>query len=239
MVGRLRKVRRRLPKVPRIAWKRLLEPGKPVRLPRYTDTALRLMAVSVLPRGSTPTAGQKREKFAELQLIRKTSGAEDHPSRQRFALWRFRARRSAWHARPLKALLNCSDWNTYLSAVGYPLLVLGTLEGALAPLQKTQAADETQAEDQSTGMVRPNNVDEFYDAVEAHLRQHGRTPMRRLGNFVALPPAGQSLKLKKLLLERRDRFIIDLSGSVEINHSRRWRWSSQGLVTKRRRTAAR
>ena len=235
-----RRVRHRLPKVPRIAWKRLLEPGKPVRLPRYADTALRLMAVSVQPRGA-PTAGQKsrKEKFAELQLIRKTSGAEDHPSRQRFALWRFRARRSAWHARPLQALLNCSDWNTYLSAVGYPLLVLGTLEGALTPLQKTQAADDTPAEEQSTGILRPNNVDEFYDAVEAHLRQNGRTTMRRLGNFVALPPGGQSLKLKKLLLERRDRFIIDLSGSVEINHSRRWRWSSQGLVTKRRRTAAR
>ena len=90
----------------------------------------------------------------------------------------------------------------------------------MTPLQKTQAADDTPAEEQSTGILRPNNVDEFYDAVEAHLRQNGRTTMRRLGNFVALPPGGQSLKLKKLLLERRDRFIIDLSGSVEINHSR-------------------
>lgn len=42
------------------------------------------------------------------------------------------------------------------------------------------------------------------------------------------------LRLKKLLLQRRDKFVLDVHGTVEINHSRRWRWRSQGLVTKRR-----
>ncbi|CAE7602082.1 pdx1 [Symbiodinium natans] len=237
---RIPRIRRRLPKVPRIAWTRQILPGKPVRLPRYSDTALRLTAISVQRRGSLagPPQGRKaREDFAELQLIRKASkGAEDLPARQRFALWRSRPGRSHLQLQPLRALLNCSDWNTYLNAVGFPLLVLGSLEGALTPLHQVEAPGSTTVDDQ-TGIVRPSDLDEFYEAVEAHLRQHGRTPLRRLGMLVALPP-GRNLKLKKLLMERRDKFILDLYGGVEINHSRRWRWSSQGMVTKRRRATA-
>eukprot|EP00440_Ansanella_granifera_P042461 gb/GFBE01046031.1/.p1 GENE.gb/GFBE01046031.1/~~gb/GFBE01046031.1/.p1 ORF type:complete len:242 (+),score=52.99 gb/GFBE01046031.1/:1-726(+) len=227
------------PAVLKEAWVKRIVPGKPVRLPRLADTALRLTAI-VLDMDGASAAKDGQEEVAELQLMRpprKGESEQDASECRRLTLSRLKVR--SVEQKPmarLKALLNCAE-GSRLVAVGGTLLVLGRLEGALRPLPEEETAAKPPKAKTASGPSRPKNLDEFFEQVEAHLRVNGRTTLRRLGTALPLPPGVPTGRLKRMLLQRRGKFMVDLQGCVDINHSRRWRWQSQGLVTKRRKVS--
>merc|ERR1712046_572428 len=83
---------------------------------------------------------------------------------------------------------------------------------------------------------RPKTEAEYLDCLEDYIRDNGRTPLRKLGNAVPRPQSLPPRALKDRLLRYRSRFIVDLQGCAELNHARRWRWRTQPLVTRARRS---
>merc|ERR1712232_1055010 len=83
-------------------------------------------------------------------------------------------------------------------------------------------------------LKRPRDDDEYFDCLDAYLREHGRTSLRKLGAAVQKPKDWPTKKLKSRLLEYRARFVLDLQGCVDVNRARvrRWRWRSQAAVTR-------
>ncbi|CAE8646427.1 unnamed protein product, partial [Polarella glacialis] len=151
---------------------------------------------------------------AELQLLPSYSKAcSEAAGGQATGSFLTLSRLSGAHlsAARLKVLLTCSD-GARLQAVGHPLWVLGRLEGALRPMDgQVEAKPEKKEKKKKTKkpqVVRPKNLWEYSDWLEAYLKEHGRTTMRRLGTAVNLPPGVKSGRLKRHLLKNRDRFMV-------------------------------
>mmetsp|Transcript_15539 Transcript_15539/g.34806 ORF Transcript_15539/g.34806 Transcript_15539/m.34806 type:complete len:157 (+) Transcript_15539:1-471(+) len=85
-------------------------------------------------------------------------------------------------------------------------------------------------------VARPADEAQFIEWLATHVWKEGRSTVRRLGDLIPRPTPGRmrNIRLKRLLLEYRSRFVLDLQGNVYLNHSGRWRWGSQALATKRR-----
>eukprot|EP00930_Biecheleria_cincta_P057800 TRINITY_DN43677_c0_g1_i1.p2 TRINITY_DN43677_c0_g1~~TRINITY_DN43677_c0_g1_i1.p2 ORF type:complete len:240 (-),score=40.95 TRINITY_DN43677_c0_g1_i1:279-998(-) len=222
----------------RAAWERRLVPGEPVELPRLAESALRLSTVVL----DDAVPGASDEVAAELQLLMPTGADQGGTSTMRqVTVSRLCAANSPGSApvARVRALLSCSE-GVLLVASGRPLHVFGRLEGALRPLECQKAMPSSSkpsvAEvEKPRKSTRPRDLKEFVEHIKLHLRNNGRTSLRRLGTAVQLPPGVPTGRLKRVLLQHRDKFIVDLFGCVEINHSKRWRWRGQALVTKRRK----
>lgn len=83
-------------------------------------------------------------------------------------------------------------------------------------------------------LPRPGTEDEYLDWIEDYLRREGATSLRKLGDNVQRPKGIAARNLKRTLLKHRARFLIDVQNCVTLNRARRWRWSSQPMVSKRR-----
>eukprot|EP00929_Paragymnodinium_shiwhaense_P066300 TRINITY_DN33235_c0_g1_i1.p1 TRINITY_DN33235_c0_g1~~TRINITY_DN33235_c0_g1_i1.p1 ORF type:complete len:252 (+),score=49.55 TRINITY_DN33235_c0_g1_i1:70-825(+) len=229
-------------------WSQLIKPGEPLAVPQLRQTALRLTA-AVLPKGATTgaqlsiqTSGWKTAAGAPFVL------AKLRPAKQAAAASDAAAvakQTASGLSAPLKLLLSCAQ-GAQLSASGGPLWVCGRLEGVEAAGAQATAAGEKSTQTSSSskessskgaGTRRPKDEEEYLWMIEEYLWEKGRTPLRELGNRIRRPRGVHAGTLKDRLLKHRSRFLVDLSGTVEANRARRWRWGSQPAVSRARHRA--
>mmetsp|Transcript_42741 Transcript_42741/g.118006 ORF Transcript_42741/g.118006 Transcript_42741/m.118006 type:complete len:263 (-) Transcript_42741:257-1045(-) len=246
-------------RIRRIKWSRLLKPGSALRLPHLAGAALRLTA-AVLPEPSDDVSQTNSGDAVELRLcVASLGSATARGSGAPLTLARLGG--SGGAAQPsfarMRVLVGCSEGGV-LSVEGGSVWVSGRLEGII-PADWASASETTPVETSGTsgpaplappsakarpkakiaaGVVavqRPKSEAEYIDWIYEYLRVNGRTSLRRLGDVVPRPSDVNARTLKARLLKHRAWFIVDLHGSVEINHARRWRWRTQAAVTRVRK----
>eukprot|EP00927_Polykrikos_kofoidii_P021718 TRINITY_DN20478_c0_g1_i2.p1 TRINITY_DN20478_c0_g1~~TRINITY_DN20478_c0_g1_i2.p1 ORF type:complete len:320 (-),score=26.99 TRINITY_DN20478_c0_g1_i2:61-921(-) len=251
----------RRPRLRRVKWAQVVWPDRPVVVPHLEGTALRLtLAARLASRASG--ASNEAELHISVSPSGAAAGAAGAAASRSLSLTRLGALTATGEAVSddppessdpppcttatpsgclpttvrLKAMINCAE-GAVLSATGGPVWVTGRLEGAV-PLgwgsKFAKAVEDAVVEPQASRM--PRNEKEYLERIEAHLRKHGRTPLRELHNFVPRPNCCPPGTLKVRLLQNRGAFIVDLQDCVDINHSKRWKWSSQAIVTRTRNT---
>mmetsp|Transcript_89543 Transcript_89543/g.261723 ORF Transcript_89543/g.261723 Transcript_89543/m.261723 type:complete len:239 (+) Transcript_89543:72-788(+) len=214
-------------------WSQLLVPGQPLEVPRAAGAALRLTGAVLVP-----GAGAEGKAAAELRVS--APGAAHGVGG--LALARLRATGARGAVAHLRVRMSCAE-GSMLSVVGQPLWLVGRLEGAseglevgggpatheTAPLKAPAPAPREKAKQSP----RPQSEKEYVDLLEGYLKKMGRTHLRKLGGVIQRPPHAKPGRLKTTLMKHRRRFVVDLQGCADINHTRRYRWSAQPIVLKR------
>lgn len=238
---------------------KLLEPGKPCRLPKLRGRTLRLTSVARAPESKQGPAAPCRAGRAAL-----TVSSPDATEASVLALLGCDSveKSTAEEQAAVQIHARLGGEGAVLAAEGSAMVVTGCFEscGPVDALQAStgaacQGAMEAskhaacpergvlpEAEDEASArrvrvptpaVKRPKDVEEYVDLIEQQLRVRGPMKLRALGNSV-LRPRGERKSMKELLLQHRKRFVLDLHGCVWMNHARKWRWTAQAAVAKRR-----